>query len=184
MLLAASAFAAGEPFAKGDMAVGLEDAPVTVVEYASMTCPHCANFHNSTYKDFKAKYVDTGKVRLIFREFPLDPLALRASMLARCAGPAKFFGMLDILFKQQSKWARASDPGKALQQLARMGGISSGRFKACMENEELINMILSTRLEGSKKFGVNSTPSFIVNGNKHSAMSMEEWDELLVEYLN
>ena len=172
------------PYAKGDMAMGSKDALVTIIEYASMTCPHCARFHLGTFKELKTKYIDTGKVRMIFREFPFDPLALQAAMLARCIGEKRYFGMLKVLFKNLSKWAQVSDPQKALAKIARLGGFTDVRFKACMANKELADMILESRLTGNKEFGVDSTPSFIVNGVKVSGnLSIAEWDELLATYL-
>jgi len=167
------AVAADAGYAQGDMAVGAADAPVTVIEYASMTCPHCANFHLKTFKELKAKYIDTGQVRMIFREFPFDPLALQASMLARCAGEKRYFGMIEVLFRQQAKWAQASNPQAVLAKIARLGGISKERFESCMGNRALADVVLKNRLEGNKKYGVDSTPSFIVNGKKTSgAMTM------------
>ncbi len=176
---------AAEPaYASGDMAIGAKDAPVTIVEYASMTCPHCANFHMGPFKELKAKYIDTGKVRLIFREFPLDSLALQAAMLARCAGEKRFFGMLNVLFKSQSKWARAAKPQQALAKVARLGGFTEARFTICMKNQGLADMILNSRLKGNKEFDVNSTPSFIVNGVKTDGnMTISKWDALLATYL-
>ena len=180
----ATALAEGGAYAKGDMAIGAKDAPVTVIEYASMTCPHCANFHTGPFKALKAKYIDTGKVRMIFREFPFDPLALQASMLARCAGSKRFFGMLDVLFKSQMKWAKAANPQQALAKIARLGGFTQARFDACMINKSLADMILQSRLDGSKEYKVDSTPSFIVNGVKTSGnMNMDRWDSLLATYL-
>ena len=176
---------AGEPaYAVGDMELGAKDAPVTIIEYASMTCSHCANFHMGPFKELKAKYIDTGKVRIIFREFPFDPVALQASMLARCVGEKRYFGMLNVLFKSQAKWANSSEPQQALAKIARLGGFTEARFKACMTNQDLADMILKSRLNGSKKFGVDSTPSFIVNGVKTSGnMTVTEWDMLLATYL-
>ena len=176
---------AGESaYAVGDMELGAKDAPVTIIEYASMTCSHCANFHMGPFKELKAKYIDTGKVRLVFREFPFDPLALQASMLARCVGEKRYFGMLNVLFKSQAKWANSSEPQQALAKIARLGGFTEARFKACMTNQDLADMILKSRLNGSKKFGVDSTPSFIVNGVKTSGnMTATEWDKLLANYL-
>ena len=171
-------------YAKGDMTLGAKNAPVTVIEYASMTCPHCARFHLGPFKKLKSKYIDTGKVRFIFREFPFDPLALQASMLARCTGEKRYFGMLKVLFKNLSKWAQVSDTHQALAKIARLGGFTDTRFKACMTNQELADMILESRLKGSKEFGIESTPSFIVNGVKVSGnMTIAEWDELLTTYL-
>ena len=184
-LFGAGSSGASEPaFAVGDMELGAKDAPVTIIEYASMTCSHCANFHMGPFRELKAKYIDTGKVRMIFREFPFDPVALQASMLARCVGEKRYFGMLNVLFKSQAKWANSSDPQQALAKIARLGGFTEARFKACMTNQDLADMILKSRLKGSKKYGVDSTPSFIVNGVKTSGnMTIAEWDKLLKTYL-
>ncbi|MBT4045214.1 MAG: DsbA family protein [Rhodospirillaceae bacterium] len=167
-------------YAEGDMVIGAKDAAVTIIEYASMTCPHCANFHLGTFKELKAKYIDTGKVRMIFREFPFDSMALHASMLARCAGEDRYFGMLNVLFKSQMKWAKAQDPAEGLGKVARLAGFSQAKFKACMTNQTLADMIIKSRMDGSKEYNVDSTPSFIVNGEKTSGnMTIEKWDELL-----
>ena len=171
-------------WAKGDMALGKADAPVTVIEYASMTCPHCARFHAETFKAFKEKYVDTGKVRMIFREFPFDGLALRASMLARCAGPERYFPMLDVLFQQQRQWTGAKDPVAALAQIGRLGGVSQEKFEACMKSEELSNAIVQNRLEGQQKHGVESTPTFVIDGEKLTgALTLAQLDEALAKKL-
>lgn len=174
----------GLAYAEGDMVLGSRNAPVTIIEYASMTCSHCASFHMGPFKKLKVKYIDTGKVRMIFREFPFDPLALQASMLARCTGKKRFFGMLNVLFKTQVKWARASDPRQALAKIAKLGGFTESRFKACMANQDLADMILESRLKGNKEFSVDSTPSFIVNGVKTTGyMTLAEWDEYLAPFL-
>ena len=181
----AVAAASGEKgYVEGDMALGPADAPVTVIEYASMTCPHCASFHNEAFKDLKEKYIDTGKVRMIFREFPLDGLALRAAMLARCTGEKRFFGMIDVLFKQQSNWSRSKQPLVALAKLARLGGMSQERFDACISNDDLATSILQTSFDAREKYEVQSTPSFVVNGNLHSGFSdISDFDEVLAKYL-
>ena len=177
---AQAAEAGKKTYAEGDMIIGAEDAAVTIIEYASMTCPHCANFHLGTFKELKAKYIDTGKVRIIFREFPFDSMALHASMLARCAGEDRYFAMLNVLFKNQLKWARAKDPAEGLGKFARLAGFSQAKFKACMTDEALADMIIKTRMDGAKEFNVDSTPTFIVNGEKTSGnMTMDKWDELL-----
>ena len=184
LLFAAPTRAEAPPYAVGDMVLGAKDAPVTVIEYASMTCPHCANFHMGTFKELKTKYIDTGKVRLVFREFPFDPLALQASMLARCAGEKRYFGMLNVLFKSQMKWAKSSNPQQALAKIARLAGFTQARFNTCMASQELADMILKSRMKGNKEFGIDSTPSFIVNGVKTSGnMTIAAWDKLLAEYL-
>lgn len=179
------AMAAEATFADGDMALGEKEAPVTVIEYASMTCPHCADFHINTFEAFKEKYVDTGKVRMIFREFPFDEQALRASMLARCSGEDRYFAVVSLLFKQKSQWAGKENYLQILSQLARFTGMSKADFDACMASEPLINQILQTRKTGHEEFKVGSTPSFIVNGDLYTgAMTLSEWDDILAKYLN
>ncbi|MDF1720482.1 MAG: DsbA family protein [Minwuia sp.] len=164
--VALPAAAQGADYPKGDMVLGDPDAPVEVIEYASMTCPHCRRFHEEVYPALKKEWVDTGKVRFVFREFPLDRYALQASMLARCGGEQKFFGFIDLLFKQQASWTSASDPAAALRQIGLLGGISSDAFDACMADESLVDSILATRLDGHQRMKVSGTPSVYVNGEK------------------
>jgi protein-disulfide isomerase len=151
-----------------DFVIGSPSAPVTVIEYASLTCPHCRNFHENILPALKSAYVDGGKVRVVYRDFPLDGLALRASMLARCSGRERFFGFLDILFKRQAQWAGSPDPLAALAQVAALGGLNADDFKACLENKTIENQVLAQRQEAEKAFAIVSTPSFIVNGRKVS----------------
>lgn len=153
-------------YSRGDMVLGDPDAPVEVIEYASMTCPHCRRFHEEIYPKLKKEFVDTGKVRFVFREFPLDRYALQASMLARCGGEQKFFGFIDLLFQQQPNWTSASDPTAALRQIGVLGGISAEAFDACMADESLVDMLLATRLDGHQRMKVSGTPSVYVNGEK------------------
>ena len=120
----------------GDEIQGQADAPVTIVEYASMTCPHCSHFHETTYPEMKKKYIDTGKVRFIFREFPLDELAVAASMLARCAGGEKSIALIDVLFASQDKWA-ARDPIPALLQISKQAGFTQASFDQCLKDQAL-----------------------------------------------
>lgn len=151
-----------------DFVMGSPSAPVTVIEYASLTCPHCAHFHESVLPKLKSAYIDSGKIRLVFRDFPLDGYALRASMLARCSGRDRFFGFLDILFKRQKQWAASADPMAELARVAALGGMSAEEFKACLENKKIETQVLEQRQEAEKIFAVNSTPSFIFNGKKVS----------------
>jgi|GEM_PF-2381159 len=158
-----------------DMALGKADAPVTIVEYASLTCPHCASFHATVLPTLKTEYIDTGKVRLIFRDFPLDQTALVGASIARCAGPERYFSFLDVLFSQQRVWATAPDPRASLTQIARLGGMSSEQVEACFTNQAVADYILNARLEGNQKFNVNSTPTLIVNGkNMPGVPSLDE----------
>jgi protein-disulfide isomerase len=145
-----------------DRVLGNPDAPVTIIEYASMTCPHCASFHAGTLPELKKRYVDTGKAKLIFRDFPLDAVALRASMLARCAPAERYYGVLDVLFRSQDGWSRAQDPLQALAQTGRLAGVGQQEFEACMANQDLLNGVVNIRLEGERRFKVESTPTFVI----------------------
>lgn len=147
-----------------DMVLGKADAPVTIIEYASLTCPHCASFHASVLPEIKKEFIDTGKAKLIFRDFPLDQLAFAGAILARCAGPEKYYTYLDVLFAQQRQWATAQDPKAALVQIARLGGLSAQQFEACLQDKAMGDYILNSRLEGNQKFNVNSTPTLIIDG--------------------
>lgn len=162
-----------------DKTLGAEDAPVTVVEYASMTCGHCASFHNNTYPALKEKYIDTGKVRFIMREFPFDPRAEAAFMLARCSDD-KYFPMVNVLFKQQDNWARAQDASGALLQIAKLGGFTQESFQACLTDQKLLDDVRSVRNRASEEFGVDATPTFFIDGKKYSgAMSIEEMSAII-----
>jgi len=158
----------------GDRALGKDDAPVTIVEYASMTCPHCAHFHESTYPELKKRYIDTGKVRFIFREFPLDPLAAGASMLARCADKDKFYPMIETLFQLQTKWA-VEKPIPQLMAIAKQAGISEQTFNSCLSDQKMLEAMQAEQKRATEKFGVNSTPTIFVNGKKQvGASTIEE----------
>ena len=163
-----------EPGALPDMALGKADAPVTIVEYASMTCPHCAHFHETTLPEIKTKYIDTGKVRLILREFPFDPRAEAGFMLARCSGD-NYFPMVDVLFKQQQVWAAAENARDSLLQIAKLAGFTQEKFEACLTDQKLLDEIRSVRTRGSDEFKVDSTPTFFINGKQYKgALSVEE----------
>lgn len=158
-----------------DMVLGKADAPVTIIEYASLTCPHCAHFHTDVLPTIKKDYIDTGKVKLIFRDFPLDQLAFAGAVLARCGGPEKYFTFLNVLFAQQRQWAGSNDPKAALIQIGRLGGVSSDQFEKCLADKPLGDYILNSRLEGNQKFNVTSTPTLIINGKAEpGAPSLEE----------
>lgn len=143
--------------------LGNSDAPVTVIEYASLTCPHCGHFHNGILPDIKKEFVDSGKVRFIYRDFPLDHFALRAAMLARCNSHRDYFAFLDVLYKDQQRWITAQDPLVALLRLARLAGINGEDFKQCVGNKGLEDAILQQRLQAAKKYRLQATPSFIIN---------------------
>jgi protein-disulfide isomerase len=154
------------PMPLGDMTLGQANAAVTIIEYASMTCPHCAHFHEAVYPTLKKEYIDTGKVRFIFREFPLDIKAAAGSMLARCVGkddPNKYFAVVDILFKTQESWI-PNDTVAALRRIGRQAGLSDQATDACLANQATLDAIKATQEHAADKLKVNSTPTFFVNG--------------------
>jgi protein-disulfide isomerase len=164
----------------GDVVLGNPDAKATVIEYASLTCSHCANFHEKTWPSFKEKYIDSGKVRFILREFPLDPLATAGFMLARCLGNEKYYPVVDLLFNTQKTWAFSEKPVDALSTLMKQAGYSQESFEVCLKNQKIYEAVNDVRDRGAQKFGVTSTPTFFVNGQMHKgALGMEEFDKLL-----
>src|SRR6185312_15192742 len=166
-----------KPDALPDMAIGDAKAPVTVIEYASMTCPHCAHFDQTTFPELKKRYIDTGKVRFILREFPLDSLAAAAFMLARCAGesdPSKYYALVDTLFRQQNQWA-VQKPIPPLMAIAKQAGFTEATFNACLSNQKYLDGIEKVRQRAIEKFKVKSTPTFFINGEPHEgAISIED----------
>ena len=149
-----------------DIVQGNADAPVTMIEYASMTCTHCAHFHKTTYPTLVKNYVDTGKVKFILREFPLDPIATAAFMLARCSGPDKRTAVVDLLFDTQDSWAFVDQPLEALEGIMKQTGMGKDKFEACLADKTLRDQITAVSKVGFEKFGVNATPTFFVNGTK------------------
>ena len=152
------------------MVVGAANAPVTIIEYASLTCPHCAAFNTGTFPRLKSEYIDKGLVKFVYRDFPLDGAALRAAMVARCAGPERFFTFIDVFFSQQPSWSRANSLAQLVQNLkplARLGGMSESDFDSCIANSEVETAVLTQRQQGEGEWQVDSTPTLIVNGRKY-----------------
>jgi len=162
-----------------DRVIGNAEAPITIIEYASLTCPHCANFHAETLPQIKKEWIETGKAKLIYRDFPLDKYAASASMIARCAPNDKYFIFLNAFFAQQKNWSRADDPVRVLTQLAGLGGMSKDDVDACLANEELQDAILQMRLDGQMEYGINSTPSFVINGKMINNLPYEDFKDIL-----
>lgn len=163
-----------------DRILGNKDAPITIIEYASLTCPHCAHFDEAILPKIKQNWIDTGKAKLAYRNFPFDQAALKAAMLAYCAPPDRYFAFLDVLFKQQDVWATASDVTAALTRLGKLGGMSEKQVTSCLKNDKLADKIVAQRLSGEKEYGVNSTPTFFINGHKVvGALPYEEFDSVL-----
>jgi protein-disulfide isomerase len=149
----------------GDVVLGSDKAPVTVIEYASMTCPHCAHFSTTTFPELQKRYIDTDKVRFIFREFPLDALAAAGFMLARCAGNDKFLPIIETLFAKQPEWM-VQEPIAPLKSIAKQFGYTEQSFEQCLANQKVLDAIQDVRDRAAEKLGVNSTPTFFVNGKK------------------
>jgi len=170
------------PGALPDMVLGDPKASVTVIEYASMTCPHCAHFQETTYPEIKKKYIDTGKIRYIFREFPLDNLAAAVFMLARCNADTnadKYFSFIDVMFKQQRTWA-VEKPLDPLLTLSKQAGFTKESFDACLSNQKILDGIEAIRQRAVDKFKVNSTPTFFINGKSYSgALTTEEMSKVI-----
>ncbi len=163
-----------------DRILGSGEAPVTVIEYASLTCGHCAAFYNHTFPQVKSNYIDQGRVRFVYRDFPLDGVALRAAMLARCVPADRFFGVIEILFASQEQWAMAQDPVQALGRIGRLAGLSEDEFNACMANRDLAARIAGQREDAERRYGVDATPTFIVNGETVSgALSYDQFSAVL-----
>jgi protein-disulfide isomerase len=170
------------------MAIGPEDAKVTIVEYASFTCPHCAAFHAQVFKDLKKDYIDTGEVRFEFREVYFDRYGLWASMMARCGGSVRFFGVTDILFSTQQEWAATEDPAAVVQSLMRIGrtaGMDDAALNACMNDGAMAEALVAQYQENATRDGVEGTPTILINGEKHSNMTYADLkaiiDPLLAE---
>jgi protein-disulfide isomerase len=150
-----------------DIALGAADAKITVVEYGSMTCGHCANFATKVFPDFKTKYIDSGKIRFVFREFPLDNLAAAASMLARCAGGEKTFPMVETLYAKQAEWAFTNgNPVPKLFDIAKQAGFTQESFDKCLTDQKLLDQITAQRTRASDALGVSATPTFYINGKR------------------
>lgn len=165
--------------ALGERMIGNPEAPIEIIEYASLTCPHCANFHSETLPKIKENWIDTGKAKLIYRDFPLDKYAAAAAQIVRCAPKDKYFVFLGAFYAQQKNWARADDPVKALTQLAGLGGMGEADVKACLANEALQDGILQMRLEGQMEYDIKSTPSFVINGKAITNLPYDDFNDIL-----
>ncbi|HEY1541678.1 MAG TPA: DsbA family protein [Xanthobacteraceae bacterium] len=168
-----------QPGPLGDESMGSDKASVTIIEYASMTCPHCAHFALNTFPELKEKYIDTGKVRYILREFPFDPVAAGAFMLARCAGKDKYFAIVDLLFRTQQTWA-VDKPLEPMLATVKQAGFTEQSFKECLANQKVLDGIEAVRKRATDEFKVDSTPTFFINGQKYTgALSFEEMQKLI-----
>jgi protein-disulfide isomerase len=169
-----------------DMIQGDADAKVEIIEYASYTCPHCASFHAGLYKDLKKDYIETGKVKFIYREVYFDRFGLWASMIARCAGPDRFFGMTDLIYKEQSLWSRAGDPAAIVVELRKIGlkgGLDNDALDACLEDADNAQALVAWYQENAERDNIRSTPSFLINGEPYSNMNYADFSAIIDEKL-
>ncbi|NSX53773.1 DsbA family protein [Parasulfitobacter algicola] len=169
-----------------EMVMGAEDAPVTIVEYASFTCPHCATFHNGTFEQIKKNYVDTGKVRFVYREVYFDRFGLWASMVARCGGETRFFGIADMLYDQQRDWLGTGDPvqiADALRTIGRTAGMTSVQVNECMEDTAKAEALFGWYEANAQRDNIRATPSFVINGENYSNMDYAQFARVLDEKL-
>ncbi|TAN75046.1 MAG: DsbA family protein, partial [Magnetospirillum sp.] len=167
---------------KIDQVLGRADAPLTIIEYASTTCPHCATFHKTTLPKLKAEWVETGRAKLIFRDFPTGPqsLSVGASMIAHCAGPERYYGLLGLIMEHQEKWMNAQDKLAELKKLAKLAGLGEDKVDACLKRQDLADAINARAKDAYDRMGVDSTPSFIIDGKVLvGAQSFEELDKAL-----
>lgn len=162
-----------------DRVLGKADAPITIFEFFSLTCPHCADFSQHTFPKLKTEWIDTGKAKLVYRDYPLDRNALKAALVARCGPPERYPAFVETLFQQQAVWVTQADPAPALRKIAKLGGVSDEQFDKCIADDEMSKAIVAGEFEAQKKYGVESTPTFFVNGKKLvGAMS---YDDLAAE---
>jgi protein-disulfide isomerase len=181
--LRACADESGPTIGDGDRVLGKPDAPITIIEYGSLTCPHCAEFDQKTFPTLKANWIDTGKAKLVFRVFPLNGLDVRAASLASCVPADRYYTFIDAVYKSQDSWMRASDPVQAVTTIARLGGgLSEDKAKACVTDKKMLDDITEQAYVSTKRYGVESTPTFFINGAKmdpNGAQPIEVFDQVL-----
>ena len=170
-----------------DFVIGEPDAPVTIIEYASMSCSHCADFHNNTLSDLKSEYIDTGKVRLVFRDFPFNYPALAGSMMMRCIPNELRYDYMNALYKLQKKWVirDSSKTRSELYKIMQSGGMQKEEFDTCLSDIELENDLLEGVMNAQKEFNIRSTPSFIINGVLYSGnKNIKEFRQIIDKILS
>ena len=173
--------AALESVQPGDHVLGDPKAPITVIEYASLTCSHCAHFHTQVLPEIKKKWIDTGKMKLVYRDFPLDQVAAKAAQIAECAGNDRYFGVLDIIFRGQPQWATGADPIAELAKPLRIAGLGEAEIKSCLANDAMLNAVLNDYRSG-ETLGVNATPTLFIGGQLYrGSRSVEDIDAALVK---
>lgn len=169
-----------------EMILGSLDAPVEVIEYASYTCPYCANFHSDVFNDLKADYIDTGKVKFVYREVYFDRYGLWGSIIARCGGEERFFRITDMLYAEQSTWARAGNDAAIadeLRKIGRIAGLENDKLEACLSDGDKARALIEWYQANAEKDGISSTPSFVIDGKLYSNMNYSDFREVLEDRL-
>ena len=165
--------------------LGNENAKIVVIEYASMTCIHCANFHKEVYPKIKENYIDTNKIKFIYRDFPLDKQALFGSVLAKCAPKEKYFDFVKLILSTQKKWVTSDDTFiDKLKNIGKLAGLTESKINNCFKDEQIVDNIINTRTFAERKYNISSTPSFIINNKKYSAMSYENFEKIIENLIN
>jgi protein-disulfide isomerase len=159
-----------------DRVLGKADAPITIIEYGSLTCPHCAEFNTTTLPDLRKNWIETGKAKLVFRVFPLNSLDLHAAMLARCVPPDRYFAFIDTVYHDQASWMGAHDPEEALGSIARLAGVSEDKIKSCLADKSAQDAVVADAYTAQKSYGVDSTPTFFINGAKMDPNGAQPYD--------
>ena len=169
----------------GEIFLGNKDAKIVVIEYASMTCIHCANFHKEVYPKIKENYIDTNKIKFIFRDFPLDKQALFGSVLAKCAPKEKYFDFVKLILNTQKKWIASDNTFQdKLKNIGKLAGLNENKINTCFKDEQIVDNILKSRSDAEKKYNITSTPSLIINEKKYSAMSYESFEKIIENLIN
>jgi len=169
-----------------EMSLGNPDAPVTVIEYASFTCPHCADFHANQFKQLKANYIDSGKINFIHRDVYFDRFGLWASMVARCGGEDRYFGIIDMIYDQQKEWIGSGDAvgiADRLRKIGKVAGLDADQVDACLADQDKAKTLVAWFQQNSEEHDINSTPSLVINGEKYSNMSYQELSTIIDEKL-
>ena len=165
--------------------IGDEHAKITVKVFSSLTCPHCATFHKEIYPEIKKNFIDTNKIKFIYRDFPLDKQALFASVLAKCAPKEKYFDFVKLILNTQKKWISNDDSFiEKLTNIGKLAGLKEDKINSCFTDEKLVDEIIKTRTLAEEKYNINSTPSFIINEKKYSAMSYENFEKIIIKLIN
>ena len=165
--------------------LGNKDSKIIVIEYASMTCIHCANFHKEVYPKIKENYIDTNKIKFIYRDFPLDKQALFGSVLAKCAPKEKYFDFVKLILSTQKKWVTSDDTFiDKLKNIGKLAGLTESKINNCFKDEQIVDNIINTRTFAERKYNISSTPSFIINNKKYSAMSYENFEKIIENLIN